>query len=102
MAAGSAPGAGTTTVIERVASAMRADGERAEIVWEDDVWGARRVDDAPVDRSTARPEFVELVREPSAARVVATFDQVAERITADHWLQDWTWQDLATAVSPES
>lgn len=101
MASGTAPGAGKSTLVARLAEALRQKGDVVDVVTEDDVWGARRLDDDPISRTSARREFISLLhsgRPPTIKDLGVTFDDVASTMTGRWWLQDWTWQDLAATV----
>lgn len=98
MAGGTSPGAGKTTLTTELASTLAHEG--VVLVSEDEVWGARRLDDGPVDRESARTEFVDLLHSghpPTVEALEVTFDRIAQSAArTSWWLQDWTWLDLAS------
>jgi thymidylate kinase len=99
MIAGTCAGAGKSTLMRGLRDVIEGGRDSVVEVTEDAVWGERRADDAPVDRSTAWPEFRRLLHDrterPDPTEVLEAFDAMRRRI-ADRswWLQDWTWPDL--------
>jgi thymidylate kinase len=105
MLAGTVPGAGKTTLMKALVTAMsRSRTRTCMTVTEDDVWGERQLGLAPVDYRSASPEFARLLdpaapQQERAARLVDAFRTAAARADAldATWLQDWVWSDLAHA-----
>lgn len=105
MIGGTVPGAGKTTLMKALATALSTSGTSACMtLTEDEVWGKRQLGLAPVDYRSARPEFARLLHptaphEERAARLVDAFSTAATRANAldATWLQDWVWSDLAHA-----
>ena len=101
MLTGSSAGSGKSTTMRAVAAKLRGDARDVLSITEDDVWGDRQLDDAPVDRSSAVPLFVELLHEErdggtSPAMVVKAFQLLMQEALdrSAIWLQDWTWPDM--------
>jgi thymidylate kinase len=104
MIGGTVPGAGKTTLMRALATALTAGGTACMTLTEDEVWGERQLGLAPVDDRSARPEFAALrdpaaQRDERAVRLVEAFRTAAVRADALHatWVQDWVWSDLAHA-----
>ncbi|HEY5980742.1 MAG TPA: hypothetical protein VIT41_14035 [Microlunatus sp.] len=101
MLAGSSAGSGKSTTMRAVAARLRGDGRDVLSITEDDAWGDRQLDGAPVDRSRALPLFVELLHEErdggtSPAMVVKAFQLLMQEALdrSAIWLQDWTWPEM--------
>jgi len=101
MLTGSSAGSGKSTTMRAIAARLRGDARDVLSITEDDVWGDRQLDDAPVCRSSALPLFVELLHEDrdggtSPAMVVKAFQLLMQEALdrSAIWLQDWTWPDM--------
>ena len=101
MLTGSSAGSGKSTTMRAVAARLRRDARDVLSITEDDVWGDRQLDAAPVDRRSALPLFVELLHEErdggtSPAMVVKAFQLLMQEALdrSAIWLQDWTWPDM--------
>jgi thymidylate kinase len=106
MITGSAPGAGKSTLMSKIAKSLRDRDVSVLEVDEDALWGKRQLGRSPIDLTAVWPEFRELLHEPrpqtspTAAAVLHTFQRIQNRADpqATVWIQDWSWLDLGTMV----
>ena len=105
MLTGCSAGSGKSTTMRAVAARLRGDARDVLSITEDDVWGDRQFDAAPVDRWSALPLFVELLHEErdgdtTPAMVVKAFELLMQEALdrSAVWLQDWAWPDLFSVL----
>jgi thymidylate kinase len=103
MLTGTSPGSGKSSAMRALAECYRNLGRDVMTIDEDAVWGERRLDQAPVDHTTASPLFYDLLHRErptgvglAPVDVVPVFEHLVQeaRDRGAVWLQDWSWPDL--------